>query len=512
MDTGRELKEDICEFYPDIEKFKKITEGNKKTLIPVYKKIRDTILSPTETYESLRESYGFLLESMQGDEKIARFSIIGTGKLVNLTADPYVKISGNRDYFRDLPEINGSDPLDALSLLIKKMNFNLPDLFGFSGGLAGYISYDYALRANEKLKGSQEKSDFPLAEFMMPENCVIFDHEEKSTTILTFIMATEKSDNECSYKDAVSRIRKTENKIFLKTSVSDESGTKTKHDFTNSQVGLKCNLSRESFEEMVQKTKEHIFDGDIFQTVISRQFECPFTGDPLNIYKALRIINPSPYMYYLEFGKRKIVGASPEMLVKTEGRNVTTVPIAGTRKRGDTPKEDALLKKDLLDDKKERAEHIMLVDLARNDLGRVSGFGSVKVTDFMQVEKFSHVQHIVSTITGTLDENSDSFDAFRSCFPAGTVSGAPKLRAMQIINELENSKRGLYAGAVGYAGFNGNIDFAIAIRTVVVENNKAVFQSGAGIVADSVPENEYLETESKAAGILSAIISAGDFS
>jgi anthranilate synthase component 1 len=261
--------------------------------------------------------------------------------------------------------------------------------------------------------------------------------------------------------------------------------------------------------ESVGRIKEHIAAGDIFQAVISRRLECEVSCDPFAIYATLRQINPSPYMYYLDFGDENVIGASPEMLVRVERRRVTTVPIAGTRPRGRSPGEDERLARELLQDQKELAEHTMLVDLARNDLGRVCRFGSVAVDGFLGIEKFSHVQHIVSTVTGVLKDNLDCYDALRSCFPAGTVSGAPKIRAMQIIGEEEPVGRGIYAGAVGYIGFDKNLEFAIAIRTVIMRANRASVQVGAGIVADSVPENEWAETESKAAAMVRAIEAAG---
>ncbi len=273
--------------------------------------------------------------------------------------------------------------------------------------------------------------------------------------------------------------------------------------------GYTDNTGKDTFEQSVNRIKEHIVAGDIFQAVLSRRMDCPVGHDPFPIYTALRGINPSPYMYYLDFGDEQVIGASPEMLVRVEKRRVTTVPIAGTRPRGQDLEEDKRFAQDLLKDKKERAEHTMLVDLARNDVGRVCKFGSVEVSEFMGIEKFSHVQHIVSTVHGTLMDHLDCYDALKSCFPAGTVSGAPKIRAMQIISETESDSRGLYAGAVGYIGFDRNLEFAIAIRTVSVRDGRASVQVGAGIVADSVPENEWNETENKAAAMMRAIERAG---
>lgn len=255
----------------------------------------------------------------------------------------------------------------------------------------------------------------------------------------------------------------------------------------------------------MKQTLEHIRAGNIFQAVISHRFQTPYTGDPFSIYEELRQLNPSPYLYFLEFGDETVIGSSPEMLIKADGEEIFTVPIAGTRPRGTTPAEDARLAEEMLADEKEKAEHLMLVDLARNDIGKVSAFGSVKVSSFMEVEKFSHVQHLTSQVTGRLRENSDRFDALGSCFPAGTLSGAPKLRAMQIIAELEPHPRGLYAGAVGYIGYDDRLEFAIAIRTTVVRDGVARFQTGAGIVADSNPTKEYEETRQKAGAMHAAI-------
>jgi len=272
---------------------------------------------------------------------------------------------------------------------------------------------------------------------------------------------------------------------------------------------LSSSMSREEFGDAVRRAKEYIREGDIFQVVLSRKISCTYRRDPLALYGAIRTINPSPYLYYLQFGDEAIVGSSPEMLVRVAGSTVQTVPIAGTRPRGKDPAEDEALAAELLSDPKERAEHLMLVDLARNDIGKVAAFGSVQVPEFMELERFSHVQHIVSRVCGTLRPGCDRFDALAACFPAGTVSGAPKIRAMQIIAELEGHPRGVYAGAVGYAGFEGALEFAIAIRTLVARGGRVEFSAGAGIVADSVPEKEFDETMAKAGAMVEAVRSAG---
>jgi anthranilate synthase component 1 len=342
---------------------------------------------------------------------------------------------------------------------------------------------------------------------MFTKDCIVIDHREKKLYIFSSPFLTYDTDSKEEYKKCAERIRALAGHVSALASGNNP--RYAKNSGPAKSVAFRSQVSQDAFEQSVDQIKEHIVAGDIFQAVLSRRIECRIADDPFAVYAALREINPSPYMYYLDFGDEMIIGASPEMLVRVERRRVTTVPIAGTRPRGKTPAEDEQFSQDLLNDAKERAEHTMLVDLARNDIGRVCRFGSVEVNEFMTIEKFSHVQHIVSTVNGTLRDNLDCYDAFRSCFPAGTVSGAPKIRAMQIIDEQESSPRGLYAGAVGYIGFDRNLDFAIAIRTVIVRNGTAYVQVGAGIVADSVPANEWAETENKAAAMKRAIERSG---
>jgi anthranilate synthase component 1 len=345
------------------------------------------------------------------------------------------------------------------------------------------------------------------ASFMLTKDCIVFDHAERKLFIFSSPFLTYESDLEEEYNRSIAKIRALGDHIA--SLASGKKASQALKQASGKKPKYVPSISQEAFERSVERVKEHIVAGDIFQAVISRRMECEVKHDPFTIYAALREINPSPYMYYLDFGDEQVIGASPEMLVRVEKRRVTTVPIAGTRPRGYDAREDEHLAQELLEDPKERAEHTMLVDLARNDIGRVCRFGSVEVGEFMGIEKFSHVQHIVSTVSGTLRDNLDCYDAFKSCFPAGTVSGAPKIRAMQIIGEEESQNRGLYAGAVGYIGFDRNLEFAIAIRTVIVKNGIASIQVGAGIVADSVPANEWKETESKASAMLRAIERAG---
>ena len=506
MDTGITGQYGLNPVFPSQEELPVL----KKTLtvnmlIPVYTTFTDPGISPASAYEVFRGKYGFLLESIEGNERNARYSVIGIGLLMHITADPDLHITGKYNPAKGIEGRNVS--ADSLNELLRCIEYQSPDILGYAGGLAGYFSYDLALKTLE-VPGIEEKPrDFPLAEFMMPEAYVIFDHVRGTITILRFLFGEDPEGIESGYTEALHKISTTKQTLSDLASFEEELPCEKK-----CKVGSEytSGLSENAFEELVRTSKEYILNGDIFQVVISRRCDVPFENDPFLIYRQMRRMNPSPYMYFMDFSDKQVIGASPEMLIKVEGREVTSVPIAGTRKRGRDAKEDAELEKELLADKKECAEHLMLVDLSRNDIGRVCRYGSVRVTGFMSVEKFSHVQHIVSTVEGILSDDQTSLDAFMSCFPAGTVSGAPKIRAMQIINELEPTSRGPYAGAVGYLGFNGNLDFAILIRTVVVKDKIAYFQSGAGIVADSNPESEFAESENKAASMKAAIESAGE--
>lgn len=509
METGLTRKNQQNSFSPSLGELNEIKKTlSAHTLIPVHHTFADPGILPASAYEMLRKEYSFLLESIEGNERNARYSVIGTGLLMHITADPGIHITGR---YNPAEKIEGRNvSAESLSELLRCIEYHNPDIPGYAGGLAGYFSYDLALRTLE-VPGIREKPrDFPLAEFMIPEEYIIFDHARGMITVLGFLFGQDSEDIESGYTEVLRQIAATEKTLSNTVSnereekllpFGNESGTVSEYTY---------DLSENEFEELVRTAQEYILNGDIFQVVISRKGSRPCKDDPYRIYQQMRRLNPSPYMYFMDFSDKQVIGASPEMLIKVDGRRVTSVPIAGTRKRGRTAKEDINLEKELLADKKECAEHLMLVDLSRNDIGRICRYGSVRVTGFMSVEKFSHVQHIVSTVEGVLMDDKTSLDAFMSCFPAGTVSGAPKIRAMQIINELEPTSRGLYAGAVGYLGFNGNLDFAILIRTVVVKDETAYFQSGAGIVADSNPESEFTESENKAASMKAAIESAGE--
>lgn len=511
MHTGHSLNLNLSEN----EYLTAVNTQPKPLIIPLCAELPLPEISPLEVYTSTRKGSGFLLESMEGSEKIARYSFIGIDPEFVVSIGNEVEMRGNETFVSIAREPEGTSPVDKVRSILSRFNYVNVKAPRFFGGMVGYFAYDCVFSLFEKVNEGKEKDrKVPGpgdrdACFMFTKDCIVFDHRDRKLFIFSSPFLTYDSDLVEEYHRSVAKISDIRDHIVTlagrRPAVKENTGETRPED-----PGFTGSVSKEAFEKSVERVKEHIAAGDIFQGVISRRIECRVDHDPFAIYAALREINPSPYMYYLDFGDEKVIGASPEMLVRVENRRVTTVPIAGTRPRGKDPAEDELLARDLLDDPKERAEHTMLVDLARNDIGRVSRFGSVDVSEFMGIEKFSHVQHIVSTVNGILRDNLDCYDAFKSCFPAGTVSGAPKIRAMQIIDEEEGMSRGLYAGAVGYVGFDRNLEFAIAIRTVVVRDGKASVQVGAGIVADSVPENEWNETGSKAAAMLRAIERSGE--
>ncbi len=424
---------------------------------------------PYQLFRSLYSNYDdcFILESLTGPKEMAEFSIIGF--------DPFIKFSVNKDRI-DIKSSDGSkdsyrseDPLSILKDIIPKVN---DERFRYIGGAVGYISYD-AVNYWEDV--NVKRSNYPSMEFGIYTDGILFDHI--NSKVYYFYIDKPRID-EVKFKDYKDDELQISN--------------------------IERNTSIDEFTDMVMKAKRYIYDGDIYQVVLSKKFNFDIKGNTLAIYSNLRAINPSPYMYMLKMDKREIIGSSPEMLVRTIDEKIETFPIAGTRPISKNSKENEMLKKDLLADEKELAEHTMLVDLARNDLGRVCRWGSVKVDELMSIKEFSHVQHIVSHVTGILDKK-DCYDALKAVFPAGTVSGAPKVRAMEIIDELEKDPRGPYAGALGYFSFNGSSDFAISIRSLFINGNNAYVQSGAGIVADSNAENEWYETEHKAQALLDAI-------
>jgi anthranilate synthase component 1 len=464
--------------------------------------------TPPEVYSGLNPQSGFLLESMEGPSRNARYSFLGTAPDLEIRLGSSVQCTGNDFLISFFSGLVGDNPISKLQNLLDRYTVAGPRFPRFSGGLVGYCAYDMIkiLEPHVNRGGSRSGED-NSARFMFSRETLVFDHQAKILRIICNALATPFTNPDDEYQRCKTRILTLLQKV---RKIEDEHCAKPPGAPTPVVSGPRhSNISQQEFEDAVRTIKEHIRAGDIFQAVISRRIDCSLKGDSFSLYNALRRINPSPYMYYLDFGDTRVIGSSPEMLVRVEGRRVTTVPIAGTRLRGRTRDEDSALEQSLLSDEKERAEHTMLVDLARNDLGRVCTFGSVEVKEFMKVEKFSHVQHLVSTVEGDLYPALHPATALVSCFPAGTVTGAPKIRAMQIIDSLEPDPRGIYAGAVGYFGLDGNLEFAITIRTIVVKDGVASFQVGAGIVADSEPSREWEETEHKAAAMLRAIESAG---
>ncbi|HAU32118.1 MAG TPA: anthranilate synthase component I [Desulfotomaculum sp.] len=443
----------------------------------------------------------FLLESVEGKEKIARYSFIGL--------DPAILYShlGNQGQIKNssgevIKKVTG-DPFQILNNLLSA--YKTPVLTGlprFFGGAVGYFGYEMS-QWLERLPHTAE-ADLGLFDcmFMFCGTILIFDHLHHSLRVVVNNLINESPEK--SYFLALEKIEQISKQLRAPIPGKNDFLT-AKPEEKLSVSDIESNMKREEFLNSVVKAKEYIRSGDILQVVLSQRFRLPFEGNPFQIYRRLRSINPSPYLYYLNFGDLVIAGSSPEMLVRVEGEEVETRPIAGTRPRGATLRDDDQLSLELLNDPKERAEHVMLVDLGRNDLGRVCKPGTVEVPQFMEVEKYSHVMHLVSAVRGKLSPGLTAFDALKSCFPAGTVSGAPKVRAMEIIDELEPSKRGPYAGAVGYLSFNGNLDSAITIRTILFRRNHAYIQAGAGIVADSVPEREYQETVNKAQALFQTI-------
>ena len=442
--------------------------------------VKGTKSDPTSIFYSFREKFpgeAFLLESVEGTRRTARYSFIGVDPISSFKAKgEQVEIDGWSK--------RQEDPYGALKQYFGSIGCGASDIAPFSGGLVGYVGYGM-VRYFEKIRQPAGDDDgLPDMYFVLPRHLVCIDHLNSRTLLITHGKMDDLKRALDDVKDAPP----------LEISIGE---------------GVP-NTSQEQFHRMVSKTKDAILDGEVFQAVISRRTDFQFDGDSLEMYRALRRLNPSPYLFHLDFGDAKLLGSSPEMLVRLEGQRLTTRPLAGTRPRADDPEEDEKLKLEMLLDEKERAEHLMLVDLHRNDMGRVSKFGTVKVNELMSAEKYSHVQHIVSNVESRIAEDKDAFDALKACFPAGTVSGAPKVRAMDLISELEVAPRGPYAGAVGYFDFTGNMDFGITIRSIVVSGSKASVQAGAGIVADSVPEREYQETAHKMGAMLDAISSASE--
>ncbi len=480
-------------YFPSIEEFEyKAKEGN---LVPVWREISADIETPVSAFMKIGESpYSFLLESVEGGEKWARYSFLGCNPwLIFRSKGKTVQIIEGGKIRRI--EVS-ADPLILMKETLSR--FKLSETEGlprFFGGAVGYLSYDMVRFFEDLPDKNPDEVNFFDSLFLIPNCILIFDNLKQTIKVVSYAYPTE--DKNQAYEVACQRIEEIIQNLRRPLSLSK--GEKA------STLDFIFNLSKEGFKVKVLKAKEYIKAGDIIQVVLSQRLQTRYKVNPFSVYRALRRINPSPYMYFLKFEDEFIIGSSPEVLVRLEEGKIEVKPIAGTRPRGQSPKEDEFLKKELLSDPKERAEHVMLVDLGRNDVGRVSRIGTVKVSEFMTVEFYSHVMHLVSNVEGLLDKGKDCFEVLRATFPAGTVSGAPKIRAMEIIEELEDSKRGPYAGAVGYFSFSGNMDFCITIRTILIKKDMIYFQTGAGIVADSDPEREYEETIQKAQAMIKAV-------
>jgi anthranilate synthase component 1 len=471
------------------------------TVIPLVETMLADLHTPVSIYLTLRSnlSPSFLLESVEPDEKIGRYSFVGTDPLLLIKAkgDVIEIESGKKKEQRHGKVI---DVLEEYSRQYR--NVAIREQQGFAGGFLGYYGYDRVQEIEKVPLHPPTKEDVPDAMFGLFHIVVKFDHLHQLMTVTYNCIIDKQQPLNEQYHEGKRRLES----IFIQLGKSPS----TENTFHCDSSSVVHDSDREAFCSSVRRAKEYIHDGDIFQVVLSRRVQLPFSGDPFPVYRALRIINPSPYLFYLDFKSVKLIGSSPEVLVRVQGDVASVMPIAGTRKRGKTPEDDTRLGEELLSDQKELAEHVMLVDLGRNDIGRVSEFGSVQVSVFKRLKRFSHVMHIVSEVQGKLRENASSLDALKACFPAGTVSGAPKVRAMEIIHELEPVRRGIYAGAVGYLGFDGALDTCIAIRTIVAANGMLTIQAGAGIVADSVPELEYKETVNKAQALLDALNAASN--
>lgn len=486
------------DYVPSLKEFR--LKAKKGNLIPVYREILADLETPVSAFLKIQDSpYCYLLESVEGGEQWARYSFLGSS--------PSTVIIGNQKGIRI---INGkketilssdNNPLDVLRKYLSKFRpvreNGLPRFFG---GAVGYLSFEMA-RYFETLPDRKKSTlDVPDFLFLINDSIIIFDNLKHKIKVVSNAYI-DKNPPDLAYRNALLKIEK----LILKLRKNVGRLKNRRKPTVSRKTMVKSNLNENQFKKMVVKAKEYIKAGDIIQVVLSQRFERSIESDPFDIYRSLRAINPSPYMYYLQLGELQIVGSSPEVMVRREEDQVELRPIAGTRKRGLSEVEDLNMENELLHDEKERAEHIMLVDLGRNDLGRISRIGCVKVNQLMSVERYSHVMHLVSNVSGSLKPGMDSFDVMKACFPAGTVSGAPKIRAMEIIEELEPEQRGPYAGAVGYFGYSGNMDTCINIRSITITGRKAYIQVGAGIVADSDPGLEYKETINKGKAMLAAI-------
>lgn len=480
---------------PTPEEFNRL--AGKAGYLPVYEKIMGDTLTPVSVYQALRGSskHSYLLESVQQDEKLGRYSWIGLDPMMVFSSKGRsitVSTSGGQ---RNID----ANPLDELFTVMEDFKpALLEDLLPYQGGVVGYFGYDNIRHFEDIPEKNPDQLKIPDSLFVLPRTVFVFDHLHQSITLITLV--------ESSQPDAYDEGKRRITDLIELIADSKRKGALTPiEDRLEAPLQFSSNISKAEYIEAVEKAKHYILEGDIFQVVLSQRFSMEYQEDPFEVYRSLRRINPSPYLFYLDYGDFQIAGSSPEILVKRNRDRLTLRPIAGTRSRGKTEEEDQKLADELLNDPKELAEHMMLVDLGRNDLGRVSTFGTVHPTQFKFIENYSHVMHIVTNLEGEMAEDRTNADLIKATFPAGTLTGAPKVRAMEIIDELEVSKRGFYGGTVANIDFNGNFDSCIGIRSVVVKDNVAYVQAGAGIVADSNPEAEYEECLNKAKAVMKAI-------
>ncbi|WP_459537786.1 anthranilate synthase component I [Methanobrevibacter sp.] len=489
-------------FSPSLDEIREIAENPEYKRIPVSYELFSDIATPIEVLRILKavSKHTYMLESVEDSQKWGRYTFLGFSPLLEFTCqNGVVKIRGSQDFTEltdDEMTIETTQPNEIIRDLIEKNKSpKLDYLPPFTGGFVGYFAYDYIKYAEESLNLDAKNEDqFKDIDLMLFDKVIAFDNFKQKIIIISNMKTDDLENN---YKKACDDLRDIADLI--------QNGEKEKITPLKLKSDFKPAFSREKFCDMVEKAKEYIYEGDIFQVVLSNRIEAEISGSLLDTYRVLRTTNPSPYMFYFSSNDIEIAGASPETLVKLNDRKLYTFPLAGTRPRGKTDEEDHELEHDLLADEKELAEHNMLVDLGRNDIGRIAEIGSVSVDKYLSIERFSHVMHIGSTVTGTLRSDLDSLAAIDSILPAGTLSGAPKIRACEIINELENNKRGIYGGAIGYVDLSGNLDTCISIRIAFARNNKVFIRSGAGIVADSVPDKEFDECLNKAAAVINAL-------
>lgn len=488
-------KRGVMPHYPSKKEF--IDFASKGNVIPVYKEILADFDTPLSAFLKIAEGdFSYLLESVEGGERIARYSILGSSPSVVITSTGK-KIEIETQKGKNIFTCD-SDPLDEIKKFMGQFKFvPVEGLPRFCGGLVGYMGYDM-VRFFEKIPDrNPETLKMPDMQMVLTDTILIFDHVKHKIKVVS--NAVVENSPEKAYDEAVRKVD------GLVEKLSQEFSPPAFGSGIRSSEEISSNFSKKGFSDIVEKAKEFIRKGEVIQLVLSQRLSRRTESDSFSIYRALRSVNPSPYMYYLKFGDNRIIGSSPEILLRCEDRQVEVRPIAGTRPRGLTAEEDKKLEEELLADPKERAEHIMLVDLGRNDIGRVCSYGTVDLRELMSIERYSHVMHIVSDVVGELRENKDIYDLIRAAFPAGTVTGAPKVRAMELIEDFEKERRGVYAGCVGYISFSGNVDLCIAIRTIVMKSKIAYIQSGAGIVLDSVGEREYEETMNKAKAMIKAV-------